>query len=322
MRGVVQQDAEIGYRLVPGYTGKGENPIHVAINSLGFRDREYDLTGADANRRFVLAAGDSFSFGAVVELDQTYLSYLETSFQKEDPSWTIVKTGVPGYSLLQSVATVRRHVDRFRPEFVIIQTIPETEGRNFLPQQVVGGMIVVPKPGWHYQVVEDQIFDSPFPPGIFASVDLLAYRISNAYRLGRRVVVARMHGDLSGAELVRSRSMGLEALAGLNRDLRQRGIPLLVVLNNWAQETAAGWDAVKGLNEEYAHFCRQNEVPVLDTLSPFKAETERSGYQGRSAGDRHWSVTGHRFASELIATQVRGLGWASPRHIKPDERSH
>lgn len=311
LRGIVREDQQIGYGLVPGYVGRGENPIHVAINSLGLRDREYDLRGADAGRRFVLAAGDSFSFGAGVELDETLLSHLETRLQEADASWAVAKAGVPGYNLLQSVATVRRHLDGFKPELVIVQVVPQTEERNLVPQRVVGGVIIIPRPGWHYYVAGEDVFDSPFAPGLLAEADLWARRLSYTYRVARRAaLVALARGDdPSAAEHARARALGFEALRELDRDLRARGVPLLVVLNNWAQESVAEWDAVRHLNQEYARFCRANGIEVLDTWPLFKAETDRVGYLGRTPADRHWNPAGHRLAAESILHFARRRGW-------------
>jgi hypothetical protein len=308
LRGIVREDPEAGYGLLPGYLGAGDTKIQVAVNSLGFRDREYDLHGADAGRRFVLAAGDSFSFGAGVELTDTFLSQLEARLQQSDPRWSVVKAGVPGYSLVQSTTTVRRHLDRFRPELVIVQMIPQTEDRNLFPQRVVGGLLVIPRPGWRYESVGNDVFDSPFRPGWLAATDRWLRQRSLAFRMSRHAVVSRLSRELDAPTQLRSRAMGLDAVLALHRELRARGTTLLIVLNNWTEGSAEAWDDVADLNRIYSAFCRDHGIAVLDTLPAFRAETARAGYLGRSPTDQHWDAAGHRLAADIIARFLQDLG--------------
>ena len=79
-------------------------------NSQGFRDREREMQRTSPAPRIV-ALGDSFTYGAGVSYDQTFVTLLEHGIQREFPGAEVINLGVPGWEtpeefhLLQSMAS-------------------------------------------------------------------------------------------------------------------------------------------------------------------------------------------------------------------------
>ena len=69
---------DLDYELVPGSQGFAWG-TQVAVNSHGFRDREYPIEKAAGTRRIVVI-GDSIAFGTFLELEQTFPRRLEARF--------------------------------------------------------------------------------------------------------------------------------------------------------------------------------------------------------------------------------------------------
>lgn len=100
-RYLAQADQGMGYRLTPGFVGRereAEFDTHIRINSKGFRDTEVPRAGAD---RKIVGLGDSFTFGAGVAFEETYLAKLEQQLNTSGVPTAISKQGIPGFNIEQ-----------------------------------------------------------------------------------------------------------------------------------------------------------------------------------------------------------------------------
>ena len=119
-RFLVEFDATKHYRLKPGFRGRDRHPdfdVAVFINDEGFRDRPRD--GLDEEARRILGVGDSFTYGEGVELEQTYLSRLESRLEQAGRV-DVIKAGVPGYGPSQMVRMALERLEKDRPETVVM----------------------------------------------------------------------------------------------------------------------------------------------------------------------------------------------------------
>src|SRR5258705_13430126 len=69
------EDMMLGKRLLPGFQGE-HTGVQISINSHGMRDREYDAHEPPGSLR-ILALGDSWTFGAGLEVQDTWPKQLE-----------------------------------------------------------------------------------------------------------------------------------------------------------------------------------------------------------------------------------------------------
>lgn len=92
--------------------------MEVKTNSLGLRDKEYDLTQTDAKR--ILLLGDSYTFGYGVQAEENFDSVLEEMLQQAGKRFIVMNTGVNGWGTLQQTLYGRDHLEQFRPDVVVI----------------------------------------------------------------------------------------------------------------------------------------------------------------------------------------------------------
>jgi hypothetical protein len=119
---VYTPDAVLGYRYLPGATGRVaahfeiDNPV--AINSLGFYDDE--PAAGDASPR-VLAAGDSFTAAMNVPIDRVWTSVVERALREGgSPRADVVNLGIDGTGTDVHVALLREHIGRLAPDAVVL----------------------------------------------------------------------------------------------------------------------------------------------------------------------------------------------------------
>jgi lysophospholipase L1-like esterase len=115
-RAFVEPDAALGFRLVPGYVGSG-----YAINVAGFRGPAFPDDLAD--RFTVLCAGDSTTFGWLVEDGEDFPAQLSRRLQGRGGRALAINGGVPSYTSAQVLWKLREDLPRIEPDVVIV-TMP------------------------------------------------------------------------------------------------------------------------------------------------------------------------------------------------------
>jgi hypothetical protein len=122
LEGLYVGDPEVGYRHVPGFTGRERNPeydVRIEINSRGYRDREYALGKRDALR--IVGLGDSFTFGSGVEEPEIYLSRLETLLpEKLGRAVEVVNLGAGGRGLSDEARVLAVDGPDYEPDLVLV----------------------------------------------------------------------------------------------------------------------------------------------------------------------------------------------------------
>ncbi len=116
----VSANPQIGHEHQPG-TGGFYMGVPVQINSVGLRDREFDITRKSKGVVRTLMLGDSLTFGWGVKVDDTPSKLLEAFLNDQNggPQNEVINTGVGNY---------------IRPWRWLISS---TEGRLFKPDVVV-----------------------------------------------------------------------------------------------------------------------------------------------------------------------------------------
>jgi lysophospholipase L1-like esterase len=94
---------------------------NISLNSQGFRDVEFQTIKRTTSFR-IICFGDSWTFGANVGQDTTYPSQLGTLLNEEFPGkdFEVLNLGVLGYSSYQGLQLMKRIVNDFSPDLVII----------------------------------------------------------------------------------------------------------------------------------------------------------------------------------------------------------
>lgn len=92
--------------------------VDIRTNSMGMRDREYDLTRKDYRR--VLLLGDSFTFGLGQNAEDLFDEKLERLLNGSGKKYFVLNAGVAGWGTLQEVTYARDHFEIFKPDIIII----------------------------------------------------------------------------------------------------------------------------------------------------------------------------------------------------------
>ena len=120
-------DPETGWRMRPqhqfSWTFDGVASAYRS-NSQGFRSNsEFDLT--DRRKKIVLV-GDSFTFGAGVEYDETYGARLESQLTNS----VVYNLAMPGFGIDQMWLSVRHQALALRPSLIIVGFIDDDFDRS------------------------------------------------------------------------------------------------------------------------------------------------------------------------------------------------
>jgi len=96
-------------------------PYRVSVNDLGFRGPETPLVKPAGTYR-VLCLGDSYTFGAYVNDEQTWPSQLETRLREEVDSRPIdvINAGISGFTIVDELAFLQEHGLDLEPDAVIV----------------------------------------------------------------------------------------------------------------------------------------------------------------------------------------------------------
>lgn len=115
------EDPALGIRLRPGFRGEHrthEFRVPIAINSLGLRERELDLSAGGATRR-ILFLGDSMTYGFGVRAEETYARKLEDHL---NPKWPVqtVNAAAPSYGTRHEERLAQRLLPVIEPDLVLV----------------------------------------------------------------------------------------------------------------------------------------------------------------------------------------------------------
>jgi lysophospholipase L1-like esterase len=99
--------------------------ITYAINSDGFRDDDRYSRKKPPDTFRIMAVGDSYTFGAGVELEDTYSKKLEKLLNERHPSplyryYEVINAGIPGANTAMEVDFLREWGLKYNPDLVLV----------------------------------------------------------------------------------------------------------------------------------------------------------------------------------------------------------
>ncbi len=108
----LSDDPEVGFTLRPGVRGTFQE-AEVRVNDRGCRD---DATVADPGLR-ILALGDSITFGASIDQDESWEARLDVAL---GDGVDVINCGVSGYNLLQAQARYDVALSDLAPDVILL----------------------------------------------------------------------------------------------------------------------------------------------------------------------------------------------------------
>lgn len=118
-----QFDAQVGWAKKPNTTvsrSSLEFDVKIETNEFGLRDDSMTTKEKPADTFRVLALGDSFTMGYVLDRDELFVDLLEGWWQAEGRKVEILNAGVEGYSTDQQARWLETHGAEYEPDLVIV----------------------------------------------------------------------------------------------------------------------------------------------------------------------------------------------------------
>ena len=323
-KGLYENDRKRGYKLNRNFKGvflDSENKYvaKAETNSFGFRDYEYGDKKENTFR--ILVLGDSFIFGAGVEMEDTYSKQLENILRSQSKKikYEVINTGVLGYGTDQEYYLLEEWIDRLKPDLVIIGFYIE----NDVEDVMIGGLN-------HYTVKDGYLFDlyrhnkKEIKKNYFEKYSRAYEFIEN--RVNNLLTKIGLKNNSSGSlelpldmkfylkkyppelEMATNKTKGfLKGIDFLAKRWRGKSLILLIPDKDqiwkgiWIEELRRYKEnpdnySMTRLNDELVNFAEENKIPLLDLL-PFQREYEKKN-DIFLPGDPHWNKEGHKFAAK------------------------
>lgn len=308
----------VGHALRPGARGRMFYPasdggerreVVYAINSQGFRDREYPRAKPPGTVRIVML-GDSVTYGTGIPAESTLAKVLERWFaaELEQPRVEVLNFGVPATNTSQQVAYLRWKVLEWQPDMVLVcSTIVDASGFGIEPpapeppsweMRTITGLGLlsgVADEDYEHLTAEQRRMSALRRTSVLA--DFLAF---NAYRtLYGRIQVRNYRRDWAeGSPGWKSVQRGLEIG---QRVTQAAGCELQVAMYPSLVELGDGYP-FQGEVRRLGAFCAERNIPFFDLREPLDG-MDGARLQAH-AHDRHPGPLSNELVGRWLAEQL------------------
>lgn len=295
-------------------------PHDITVNSHGYRGPELVEPRGDRETR-ILFVGDSFTWGDLVNDDETLPARLEVEIRDWCPGSQVVNAGIGGTTIVGQRQMVHRALE-LAPDLVVLM---------FYDNDVAE----MSHPRFWDQMLENRRRKSRFPVSVVYStlnrtalwpvIRRSATRITNLRR-------ARSEGEDAAevrddafwdAQTPRFRDEYAEEFSNLARELRNAGIPFVLV-SYPSHLRIADPDAIFNHAEFLERVAARNDVPLLDFLPALTATGLGLDDLYFLPWDGHARPIGYEVAGEALATWLREgpepTGWCRAIGVHSEER--
>ncbi len=310
------KDDVLGYKLsenFKGVTQTREFKTDIDISSEGFRDYEHTKQNINGTYR-ILGLGDSFTFGFGVPFEETYLRILEKKLNQsssDKQQYEIIKTGIPGYCLLQEFLLLKEKGADYKPDLVLIGFDINDHVDSIEPFDTVCNGFLIKRDSLQSLFLEERI-------SIYKNFQSI-YLIAKALKIIKNKISKNREARILYNEQLRNeyKQKALSFTSQLLQEIRefcqQREIKILLVFIPHKSQVHP--DICKptlfshyfsGLDSFLEEACMENNIPYLNLLPSFESSAKQ-GEQLYFNIDGHWNSNGHRLAAELIYDKLKEL---------------
>jgi lysophospholipase L1-like esterase len=281
----------IGYRNRPGLQGNFFS-VPVSINRFGLRDDDFPVQKA-GNEFRILLLGDSVPFGIGVTRDNMLSRQLQDLLNAGRTSATdyrVLNMGVPSYNTEQELVQLKETGLSFKPDLVLLlYSLNDLEGKMWVYEKRAG-------------LFADTMQRSYAGALMFVFYRELRNRLSGVIgTASASVPVEQLQQAFTGYQVDAGRwASSRDAMQEINRLLRERGIPFILLLNNgnraltglWSREARAGGFMVANLN----------------TWTDPRWKNDKKSKYTNSYIDSHPNKDGNRILATMIYEFILGRG--------------
>lgn len=284
--------------------------VEYAINSKGFRDREYEYRRTPQTVR-ILALGDSFTFGEGVPFGERFTDVAGRHFGNLE----FINMGVPGYGIEHEFVQLHREGLRYSPDYVIL-FINRAQTRRWLKDFIRDGKPRIPMDWGDLRhsppdETEETIYRKPDARVLLGSSRLSYFEIYNliAYRRELRNLVKTSESVWKGKALAVGKD-GASPEEEASPAIRDRA--QLVMKNFLGLSRQKGFRLmVVNIDANYKLTYLKTGVPGLEYHDFSEALAEYAkGMPLRFTYDRHFNPGAHAFIGQRLIGILRE---AAPR---------
>lgn len=302
----------LGWELVPGAVGIGKLGETYRINSAGFRGGDYSRDKKGDLRR-IAVIGDSFTFGAGVNAEDTYPAQLQRLLEQRNIHSEVLNFGVVNHDMWQHYEMLKARVLAYAPDLVILAIFTNDLENSIAPEHLPNnyqkgnpfekrgaGGILRKSALWNFLTHATALFEHkyryrqerylrsiPDRKSEVTDPDHFLYRIMTG-SLGRK-----KSGEFSAALrnfVTTARNAGAKVLAVYIPDSVQLGEPNLQASNRFVEQVS-----------------RELAVPFVDTTPFLEVEKDRDSLY-LFPFDAHNSPAGLKIIAAAIADKLLELG--------------
>ena len=308
------------YQLRPNYSagpGGAYGEMDIKTNSIGLRERPLEELRLSQVR--ILAIGDSFTFGAGINREQTWPAQLERALDKRlrssssSSSIKVINAGIFGYNLAQIRDLTEELLPEFSPQVVILGVFSGGFDRLKDPYSIFGNIVIRQSEIQQTHMVEGGLvysrmnnpsiiaFDhwlemhSYFGAQLFHGLHAVYERarvLSNA--VDRRDSPATQH-QTSERRFLRE---GLEEIRRMHTATNERGITLIVMLIASFDTANRVSEDEERINDIVKEWCLAERIVTFD---PTRALSRSQSSLRLNLKDHHWTASANSIVGEELA---------------------
>jgi hypothetical protein len=314
------------YAYTPNFVGKVNNreyQIDIVINSLGLRDNP--ITPND--RVDVLAAGDSFTVGLGVQVEDAWPAQLERYINSAlvlPKSMRVVNGGVSGYSLSQIRLLIEELTMSFQPEIVVLGVYSSAYWRLNDPYVYLNGNAVlssmVPQlrateGGFLYSDISNKRLER-VQWWLMENFHLGAYLLETVRHLEGKLIGPKQNDNKASSSTEEKLIPLLNELEAIKKLLSSRDIGLAVLLVNQQEKDGSFSASEKEDNAIVKSYCRDLGITVFDPVPSFESFSAE-GPVFRIGDDRHWSKRAHALVGKELGAFLLQQHWVLNSLLAP-----
>lgn len=309
--------------FVPNSSGDfktSEWDTHYSIGSLGFRDREYNITKPAGVFR-ILMLGDSYTEGYGVELNQSFSKVLEGMLNNNSlgAKYEVIDTGVGSYSPILEYVVLKYKGLALQPDMVILNYDWSDPHDDYIYSRTAVWN------GTNLVAVRSQ---PEQPKTFFANARGFLSRHSRVYQFFAKrfaavtseIVPGNPESDsviflrenLTTQNYLKLFNNSVPYLVMIENDLKQRNIPFVIHTYPYAvQVSTDAWKsgrAVLGFRDDLVYpltpfdvvqeFGIKNNITVVSSYNDFRAASDPSRLYFNYDG--HFTAAGHKVAAAAL----------------------
>jgi lysophospholipase L1-like esterase len=249
-------------------------PTKIKINSDGFRDYEYAIE-KPVNTYRIIALGDSFTYGAGVELEDSWPKILERKLNELNNGvhYEVLNFGVPGYNIHDQVEFLKMKGIKYTPDLVIF---------TFLGNDIENSTAIKEKVQYYYKKYREGNLTIP------ANVSVSGFIFNKATQ---DHYLELQHQPFE--EVWKIVNNPIYELINISKEKRFK---LLLLIFNYASEQ----------REKLLDTCSELKIPFVDLyIEVFRKYGEKSIIHG----DLHPSKFGNEKIAEVVKQKLVTLGY-------------